>query len=108
MKAAAATEWTDGVGGLEATGMQIVGWHIEMEFKEDGKRTEAAALLRLRDGTELRSHAHASRYPDDPDQPAVGEEIAAARALTDLTRQLLDKAAGEIESSTNRPVHSLA
>ncbi|OPC78293.1 hypothetical protein B4N89_39670 [Embleya scabrispora] len=88
--------------------MQIVGWHVEMEFKEDGKRTEAAALLRLRDGTELRSHAHASRYPDDPDQPAVGEELAAARALTDLTRQLLDKAAGEIESSTSRPVHALA
>ncbi|MFI6585394.1 DUF1876 domain-containing protein [Embleya sp. NPDC050493] len=88
--------------------MQIVGWHIEMEFKEDGKRTEAAALLRLRDGTELRSHAHASRFPDDPDQPQVGEEIAAARALTDLTRQLLDKAAGEIEATTRRPVQSLA
>ncbi|MGC0417011.1 DUF1876 domain-containing protein [Embleya sp. AB8] len=87
--------------------MQVVGWHIEMEFKEDGKRTEAAALLRLRDGTELRSHAHASRYPDDPDQPKVGEEIAAARALTGLTQQLLDKAAGEIEATTQRPVRTL-
>ncbi|WP_331766331.1 DUF1876 domain-containing protein [Embleya sp. NBC_00896] len=88
--------------------MQIVGWHIEMEFKEDGRRTEAAALLRLQDGTELRSRAHAARYPDDPDQPQVGEEIAAARALTDLTRQLLDKAAGEIEATTHRPVMTLA
>jgi hypothetical protein len=36
-------------------------------------------------------------------QPRIGEEIAAARALSDLTHQLLDKAAGEISEVTHRP-----
>jgi len=36
-------------------------------------------------------------------QPRIGEEIASARALSDLTHQLLDKAAGEISEVTHRP-----
>ena len=70
--------------------MQPVGWHIEVEFQEDDTRTEAAARL-LRDGVELRARGTARRNPDDPAQPQIGEEIAAARALSDLVHQLLDK-----------------
>lgn len=32
----------------------LVGWHVDMEFQEDGDRTRAAALVRLGDGTEVR------------------------------------------------------
>ncbi|GAA2502634.1 DUF1876 domain-containing protein [Streptomyces thermolineatus] len=87
--------------------MNVVGQHIEMEFQEDSQRTRAAALLRLPDGTELRAHGQAKRNPIDPAQPRVGEEIAAARALTDLAHQLMEKAAVEIEDSTHKPVRSL-
>jgi hypothetical protein len=89
----------------EATVMQPVGWHIEVEFQEDHTRTEAAARLRLRDGVELRAHGTARRNPDDPAQPQIGEEIAAARALSDLVHQLLDKAATQIEEATHKPAH---
>ena len=36
-------------------------------------------------------------------QPRIGEEIAAARALADLTSQLLEKAAAEITEVTHKP-----
>jgi hypothetical protein len=83
----------------------VVGWHIDIEFKEDESKTNAALMLRLPDGTELRSHGRANRYPTDPQQPRVGEEIAAARALNDLAHQLLDKASHEIEDVTHLEAH---
>lgn len=81
----------------------IVGWHSEVIFREAGPKTRATALLRLPDGTELRSHGHASKHPDDPVQTRIGEELAAARALNDLARQLLARASEHIESSTHIP-----
>ncbi|MGH6655716.1 MAG: DUF1876 domain-containing protein [Actinocrinis sp.] len=83
----------------------IVGWHSEVIFHEAGPRTRATALLRLPDGTELRAHGHASKYPSDPEQTRVGEELAAARALNDLARQLLARASAHIESATHLPAH---
>ncbi len=85
----------------------LVGWHIEMEFREEGPRTAAAALLRLRDGTEVRAHGFSSRHPSDPEQLRVGEEIAAARALNDLASQLLTKAHNEIQDIGRLPTHPL-
>jgi Domain of unknown function (DUF1876) len=81
----------------------VVGWHVEIEFDEDDTETKAALLLRLPDGAELRGRGQAKRNPADKPQPRIGEEIAAARALSDLTHQLLDKAAGEISEVTHRP-----
>ncbi|WP_455352304.1 DUF1876 domain-containing protein [Streptomyces sp. SYSU K217416] len=75
----------------------LVGWHIEMEFREEGEKTKAAAMVRLGDGTEFRAHGTASRHPSDPEQLRVGEEIAGARALMDLSSQLLKKAHAEID-----------
>jgi len=85
--------------------MQPVGWHIEVEFQEDGTRTEARPGFDWRDGVELRARGTARRNPDDPAQPQIGEEIAAARALSDLVHQLLDKAATQIEETTHKPAH---
>jgi hypothetical protein len=80
----------------------VVGWHVEIEFDEDDTHTKAALLLRLPDGTELRARGHAKRNPADQPQPRIGEEIAAARALSELTHELLDKAAREISEITHR------
>jgi len=68
--------------------MQPVGWHVEVEFQEDDTSTNAAVLLRLPDSSELRARGNAKRNPADPAQPRIGEEIAAARALSDLAHQL--------------------
>ncbi|MFC8174688.1 DUF1876 domain-containing protein [Streptomyces sp. NPDC057242] len=85
----------------------LVGWHVEMEFQEEGDRTRAAAMVRLGDGTEFRAHGTANRHPSDPDQLRVGEEIAGARALMDLASQLLQKAHTEIDAVSGRTSHSI-
>ncbi|MEU2059812.1 DUF1876 domain-containing protein [Streptomyces sp. NPDC013455] len=85
-----------------------VGWHVELEFKEeDDQHTEAVALVRLPDGTEVRSHGHASRHNVDANQPRVGEEIAGARALNELAMQLLTKAHDEIDAESGRTSHPI-
>ncbi|MGW5274256.1 DUF1876 domain-containing protein [Streptomyces sp. NPDC004044] len=85
-----------------------VGWHIELEFEEDNRRTRAAALVRLPDGKEVRAHGYASRHPSDSQQPRVGEEIAGARAMNELAMTLLTKAHDEIDEASGRTSHPLA
>ncbi|MEU2233601.1 DUF1876 domain-containing protein [Streptomyces vietnamensis] len=85
----------------------LVGWHVEMEFKEEGDRTRAAAMVRLSDGTECRGHGTASRHPSDPEQLRVGEEIAGARALMDIASQMLQKAHKEIDEVSGRTSHPI-
>ncbi|GAB7108973.1 DUF1876 domain-containing protein [Streptomyces phaeofaciens] len=84
-----------------------VGWHVELEFKEDGRHTDAAALVRLPDGSEIRAHGHAVRHQIDSDQPRVGEEIAGARALNEIAMRLLTKAHTEIDEASGRTSHSI-
>jgi hypothetical protein len=81
------------------------GWNVEIQFEEDESLTTAASLLQLPEGTALQGRGQARRNPADPAQPQIGEEIAAARALSDLVHQLLDKAAAEIEDVTHKPAH---
>ena len=49
-------------------------------------------------------YGQAKRAPQDPKVPVIGEELAAARALSDLSHQLLDAAAGRIEKFEGHPV----
>ncbi|MER8034639.1 DUF1876 domain-containing protein [Streptomyces hydrogenans] len=80
----------------------LVGWHVDMEFKEEGKQTRAAAMVRLSDGSEFRAHGRAQRNPADSEQLRVGEEIAGARALMDLASQLLQRAHAQIDEASGR------
>jgi len=78
-------------------------WTISVTFTEEGALTRADAFLEGAP-TELRGWGRARRNPADPNLPAVGEEIAAARALADLSHHLLEQAAHEIESWEGHPV----
>jgi hypothetical protein len=71
-------------------------WSLEIAIGENPDETEAQALLRVGDA-EMTGTGRARRNPRDPARPRVGEELAAARALTDLAHQLLEAAAREIE-----------
>lgn len=93
------------MGDCEVIVVPPTGWNVEIQFEEDESLTTAASLLRLPDGTEIQGRGQARRNPADPAQPQIGEEIAAARALSDLVPQLLDKAAAEIEDVTHKPAH---
>ncbi|TPG32693.1 dsRBD fold-containing protein [Mycolicibacterium hodleri] len=73
--------------------------HVEITVERDGNDTHASASMRWRDadlvGTGDAELEDGERYPK-----RVGEELAVARALTHLTRQLFVTTAGDIESVT--------
>ena len=76
--------------------MTDVSWNVEVAFTEDGDRTRADAILALK-GDHFHGFGQAKRAPGDPSVPVVGEELAAARALSDLAHKLLDAAAERID-----------
>ena len=69
---------------------------VDLSFTEDEERTRADAILELR-GERFHGFGQAKRAPQDPNVPVVGEELAAARALSDLAHKLLDAAAERID-----------
>lgn len=84
---------------------QPVVWTVSVTFSEDEEEriTRADAVLQGAP-VELRGWGRARRNPADPNLPAVGEEVAAARALVDLGHHLLEQAAHLIESWEGRSV----
>jgi Domain of unknown function (DUF1876) len=78
-------------------------WTLSIAFTEDEDKTRADAFLEA-GALEIRGWGRARRNPVDPDVPAVGEEIAAARALHDIADKLLDRATHLIEDWEGRPV----
>lgn len=80
---------------------------IEMAFEEDEDHTEARASLSIR-GATFTGKGRAKRNPSDPQMPVVGEQLAASRALSDLSHRLLDAAAEAISEREGRPAHLYA
>ncbi|MBO0807611.1 MAG: DUF1876 domain-containing protein [Actinobacteria bacterium] len=79
-------------------------WPAEISLREGDRETSAEARL-LRAGAHLSGHGVARRSPDDREVTEIGEEIAAARALFDLSHKLLSSAAGKIEATTHERAH---
>ena len=69
---------------------------VQISLEEDEEHTEAQASLRLRE-RDFVARGRARRNPHDPNVPVVGEELAVARALSELSHQLLAAAAETIE-----------
>lgn len=87
--------------------MSTKDWTIQVRLDEQGDDTFADAILSIENKTELRGSGHSRRNPTDDSVPAIGDELACARALSDLAHQLLAKAATDIESRTHVPATSL-
>ena len=71
-------------------------WTVTIVFSESDTKTRADTIL-MGAPDELRGWGQARRNPVDPDRPAIGEEVAAARSLNDLAHHLLERAAQRIE-----------
>jgi len=74
-------------------------WTVDLTFQEEIDHTAAVAVLRTPSGHELRGHGESRRNPADRPVPRIGEEVAGARALSQLAHQLLEYAAVEIEKN---------
>ena len=82
----------------------IDSWPVEISLREEGRETRAEARLTKQAGG-MAGHGLARRNPDDQEVTQIGEQIAAARALSDLAHQLLSDAAGQIEGITHQRAH---
>ena len=78
-------------------------WTVSITFSEEDDRTRADADLQGA-AVRLSGYGTSRRNPIDPNLPAIGEGIAAARALGDLSHHLLEHATHEIESWEGHPV----
>ena len=79
-------------------------WTVEVVFDERDDRTDAEAVLQIA-GNRFAGWGRARRNPADPDVPKIGEELAAARALSDLSHKLVETAAEAIEGFEGHRVH---
>ena len=79
-------------------------WRVSVVFTEESDRTRADAVLELSDH-HFHGFGRAKRAPEDPSVPVIGQELAAARALSDLSHQLLDAAAERIEKFEGHTVN---
>jgi Domain of unknown function (DUF1876) len=80
-------------------------WRVDVfiDEHEDDRRTQAEARLQTGDTAYLRGHGVATRHPRDLEVPEIGDELAVARALSDLAHRLLEAAARDIEEITHTP-----
>jgi len=82
----------------------IDSWPVEISLREEDGKTLAEARL-TGGGAGMVGHGVARRNPHDQAVTQIGEEVAAARALSDLAHQLLNQAAEQIESITHERSH---
>jgi hypothetical protein len=83
-------------------------WSVDIFIDEDDQgHTYAEARLHTGADTRILGAGHARLHPAEVDVPEIGDELAVARALTDLGHRLLLTAAGDVEAVTESPVHRL-
>ena len=79
-------------------------WTVDVFIGEDSGRTFAEARLHTDDDIHLLGIGRARLHPDDEDVPEIGEELAVARALSELGHRLLLTASADIEATTDERV----
>jgi hypothetical protein len=80
-------------------------WTVQVEIDEHEDRTRAVARLQTGGEQSLAGTGLARLNPADRDVPRIGDELAVARALSELSHRLLDVAARDIEQSSGEPAH---
>ena len=79
-------------------------WTIDVYIGEDDHSTHAEARLHGDAGTDLIGTGDARLHPADSNVPEIGDELAVARALSDLGHRLLATAASDIGAVAGGPV----
>jgi hypothetical protein len=79
-------------------------WTAEIILDESPEKTDAYVTLRTGDA-ECTAEGHARRNPHDPNVPRIGEELATARALSQLSAKLLEESARILEAHVGEEVH---
>jgi hypothetical protein len=80
-------------------------WTVRIDIGEHEGRTKAVAHLQTLDTDQLVGVGTARLNPADRDVPEIGDELATARALTDLGHRLLDAAIDDVEHVSGGTAH---
>jgi hypothetical protein len=80
-------------------------WTVRIDIGEHVRHTRAVAHLQTKDTDTLVGVGFARLNPADPDVPEIGDEIAVARALSDLGQRLLNAATGDLEQVSGERAH---
>jgi hypothetical protein len=80
-------------------------WSVSLYLAEIDGQTHAEARLAMAGQEELVGRGEARRNPADREVTLIGEQVAAARALSDLAGKLLSAAATGIEDMTHERAH---
>jgi hypothetical protein len=80
-------------------------WSMAVFVAEIDGETDAEAFLTRADDRNFSGRGKAKLNPADRDVAMIGEEIAIARALSDLSHKLLHAAAAGVESMTHEKAH---
>ena len=78
---------------------------IQVHLVERESETTADITLSLESGELVRGHGAAHRHPRDGDVPAIGDELATARAFSELSHRLVEIASETISRREKRSVH---
>ena len=79
-------------------------WVVDIYIDEhDDESTRAEARLHARDAGQLKAVGFARRNPHDVNVPEIGDELATARALSELAQRLLQATSEDIEDVTHQP-----
>ncbi|WP_199433826.1 DUF1876 domain-containing protein [Qaidamihabitans albus] len=81
----------------------VTRWKVDIYIDEHDDRTRAEARLWTSAGTQRTGIGHARRNPRDLNVPEIGDELAVARAMADLSHQLIEATAADIEAVTQLP-----
>jgi hypothetical protein len=76
---------------------------VDIDIDEHEGRTRAIARLHTRDTDHLVAAGTARLNPAERDVPEIGDEPAAARALSGLAHALLDAVVGDIDPIAGTP-----
>ncbi|HEX6335352.1 MAG TPA: DUF1876 domain-containing protein [Jiangellaceae bacterium] len=80
-------------------------WTVDIYIDEhDDDSTRAEARLHTRDAGQIKGVGFARRNPHDANVPEIGDELATARALSDLAQRLYQATSEDIEDVTHEPV----
>jgi hypothetical protein len=80
-------------------------WTVQVDIDEHEGRTRAVARLGTGGPQSLTGTGLARLNPLDRDVPEIGDELAVARALSELSHVLLEAAARDIEETSGRRFH---
>ncbi|WP_441247921.1 dsRBD fold-containing protein [Kitasatospora sp. McL0602] len=80
-------------------------WDVQLTFEEDGVHTSCDARLAGARAPGLAGHGESVRSVADRPLARIGEEMAASRALDDLSARLRAQADGELADEGHRPAY---